>query len=261
MRTALTSLVAGLVLVLWVPAAEAQLAVGEAQGVRIVRPGGKVVFVFTPKADRLWRRVAGRRVLVTCVAVSRPDAQGFAGTSEFPDVARVPKRGRRLVDGKLPRLDYCNLSLPARTLRRGRRRLAFPKRLLVSVPLSRRGLVLVDERARANVLGQLLLGAQIYGRRRGLPGFPTLAQLVARVPRLGPPLPLTVVALAGPDESPPAGGVGYYSDGGERVAVVVLSARGRRLFIEYEPDGVVRSNVLPYGALAWAGAVEAPPRP
>jgi hypothetical protein len=150
------------------------------------------------------------------------------------------------VDGKLPRLDYCNLSLPARTIRRGRSRLAFPKQLLVSVPLSRRGLVLVDERARANVLGQLLLGAQIYGRRRGLPGFPTPAQLVARVPRVGPPLPLAVAALAGPDESPPAGSVGYYSDGGERVAVVVLSLRGRRLFIEYEPDGVVRSNVLPY---------------
>jgi hypothetical protein len=183
------------------------------------------------------------------------------------------------VDGKLPRLDYCNLSLPALTIRRGRSRLAFPKQLLVSVPLSRRGLVLVDERARANVLGQLLLGAQIYGRRRGLPGFPTPAQLVARVPRVGPPLPLAVAALAGPDESPPAGSVGYYSDGGERVAVVVLSLRGRRLFIEYEPDGVVRSNVLPYlygdqrapcGAAPRpvpreeggpGRAVEAPPRP
>ena len=66
------------------------------------------------------------------------------------------------------------------------------------------------------------------------------------MPRLGPPLRLTVVTLAGPDESPPPGSVGYYSDGGERVAVVLISARGRRLFIEYEPDGVVRSNVLGY---------------
>jgi hypothetical protein len=44
-----------------------QLPVGAAQGVRIVREHGAITVVFTPRAVRLWRRVAGKRVSVLCL--------------------------------------------------------------------------------------------------------------------------------------------------------------------------------------------------
>jgi hypothetical protein len=45
----------------WAPAAEAQLPVGEAEGVRIVRERGALVVVFTSRATGLYRRIAGKR--------------------------------------------------------------------------------------------------------------------------------------------------------------------------------------------------------
>ena len=66
------------------------------------------------------------------------------------------------------------------------------------------------------------------------------------MPRLDEPLSLPVVALASAGETPPAGAVGYWSDGARRVAVAVLSASGRRLFIEFSEDDVLRTNVAGY---------------
>ncbi|HYN52124.1 MAG TPA: hypothetical protein VES62_14470, partial [Thermoleophilaceae bacterium] len=55
-----------------------------------------------------------------------------------------------------------------------------------------------------------------------------------------------IVALATPADTPAAGQVGYYSDGNERVAAVILSRSARRLFIEFEPDDVLRTNVADF---------------
>jgi hypothetical protein len=52
-----------------------------------------------------------------------------------------------------------------------------------------------------------------------------------------------VVALPDPQAMPPAGHVGYWSDGAHHDVLAVASATGRRLFIESEGD-VVRSNAL-----------------
>jgi hypothetical protein len=54
------------------------------------------------------------------------------------------------------------------------------------------------------------------------------------------------VELPSPSDTPPAGSIGYYSDGAQHVAAVVLSASGRRLFLEGDVDHVVRTNVLEY---------------
>jgi hypothetical protein len=53
-----------------------------------------------------------------------------------------------------------------------------------------------------------------------------------------------IVALEGPDASPPHGKAGYWTDG-VRVVVAGVSAAGRRLFIEVERD-VIRTNVIRY---------------
>jgi hypothetical protein len=64
--------------------------------------------------------------------------------------------------------------------------------------------------------------------------------------RRSAPLRLSVVELPSPSDTPPAGSIGYYSDGAQHVAAVVLSATGRRLFLELDVDEVIRTNVLGY---------------
>ena len=53
-----------------------------------------------------------------------------------------------------------------------------------------------------------------------------------------------LVALDGPEGTPPAGKLGYWTDG-VRVAAVALTRAGRRLFFEIDGD-VTRTNVLNY---------------
>jgi hypothetical protein len=65
------------------------------------------------------------------------------------------------------------------------------------------------------------------------------------VPALPRPVKLLVVALQSPTDTPPAGSIGY-SDGAQHVATVVLSATGRRLFLEYDVDDVIRTNAVGY---------------
>lgn len=251
MRRAVTALVIGAgLLVVAAPAADAltvQLPVGEAQGVRIVREQGAIVVVFTHRAERLWRRVAGRRVSVFCERWSEPDESGFSFTEGGGTVLRAPRRGRRLRTGDLTRgMDICRVSLEARTVRPNGTRVHYPRRLVVAIPLSQRGAVRLDEQARAFALLRLLTLAAVDGSRRELDGYPSSAELVALVPALRRPFNLSVVALSSPAETPPAGSIGYFGDGTRHVAAVVLSATGRRLFLEYDVDEVIRTNVLRY---------------
>src|SRR5918911_1312879 len=122
MRRAATAVVTGAVLLVAAPAADAltvQLPVGEAQGVRIVRERGAIVVVFTQRATRLWRRVAGKRVSVMCESWSEPDEQGFSFTEGGGTTFRAPRRGRRLRTGDRTRgMDICRVWLEPRTVRR-----------------------------------------------------------------------------------------------------------------------------------------------
>jgi hypothetical protein len=249
MRSALGLLLAGAILiVLAQPAAAAgvQLPVGQADGVRIVREHGAIVVVFGPSADRLWRRVAGRRVEVMCEKGPDPDPDdpGTFVTEGGGTTMRAPKRGRRLRTGDLTRgMDICEVSLPPRTVRRNGVRRHYGRRLIVSIPLSQRGAVRLDERARTQALVALLsIGAVLGSEGR----YATSAELVAQVPKLRRPPRLSVVELAGPADTPPAGSIGYYSDGAQHAAAVVLSASGRRLFFEADVDRVIRTNVSEY---------------
>jgi hypothetical protein len=223
--------------------------VGQANGVRIVREHGAIVVVFTQRAERLWRRVAGKRVSVFCEETLDPDEDGFGfvvlqggGTT-----MRAPRRGRRIRTGDLTRgMDFCEVWLEARTIRRNGTRERHRRELIVAIPVTQQGAVHLDERARAHALMGLIQLASIDAERRGLDHFPTSAELVEFVPVLPRPVRLSVVALASPSDTPPAGSIGYYSDGARHVAAVVLSASGRRLFLEYDVDGVIRTNVVGY---------------
>lgn len=217
--------------------AAAQLPVGENDGVRIVRERGAIVVVFTQRAEGLRRRAAGRRVSVYCDSSGEPDENGLSFTDSGGMTYRMPRRGRRLRTGDRTRdLDLCRVWLEPRV-----RRFTRPARLLATIPLNQKGAVYVDELERTRALLGLYTVAALLPPPGG--ALPTPQRLVALVPKL-PRTSFSVAALASPDDTPPAGSLGYYSDG-SRVALVVLSRSGRRLFFEYEGD-VLRTNVADY---------------
>lgn len=118
---------------------------------------------------------------------------------------------------------------------------------VVSIPLTQAGAVVLDEREKTDMLTGILSLASIVSSRvttGGYPTAPTLNRWLDEGARTDPELRrLRVVALADADATPPAGRIGWWSDGGQRAAAVTLSASGRRLFIEVGPDDELRSNV------------------
>ena len=171
---------------------------------------------FSPSA---FRQVAGRRVVIACTQLG-PDRPGITWESVGSEAFRMPKR-RRVVRRFVGKgYDYC-------TLRLGRKR-------LVTFATSDRGAVLVDEQYRTISLVSVLIAAlDDSGRYRTPAEFPAA-------------VPFPIAPLASPANTPPPESVGYYSDGAEHAAAVVLSAAGRRLFIEFNAGDVLHTNVARY---------------
>lgn len=232
--------------------AQTKLPVGEAHGVRIVREHGAIVVVFTQLAAKLYKRIAGRVVGVDCVDQQpgqRPpggDTGGidvFGGERSGAAPVRAPKRGRKLVTGDRSRgMDYCEVWLPARTVRRHGERQRIASRLIVSVPLTQTGAVFLDERSKARLLVQVLLAASLVVEQRHLLGWPTYEVLWDWGFRKAGK---RFARLASPTDTPPPRAIGYYSDGDDHVAIAILSRSGRRLFIEYTSDAL-NTNVAGY---------------
>jgi len=243
MRGGVTGAVAALLLVLVLPsagAAQTPLPVGEADGVRIVRERGALVVVFTRQAERLRRKVAGKRVSVLCTEFTANGSNGGGVTQ------RAPKRGRRIETGDHTRgMDYCRVWLAARTVTRRGERQRRGREHIVSIPLTQRGAVFLDEQFKALNLTVLLTVSELVAETRNRNGFLSTAQLLQLVRNARPRPPFAVVALGAPSDSPPAGAVGYYSDGARHAAAVVLSASGKRLFLEHNGD-VLHTNVAKY---------------
>jgi hypothetical protein len=231
--------------------AQERLPVGESHGVRVVREQGAIVFVFTDRAAKRWRRIAGRMISVDCVdqEPSRggpPRARTFIGPPHPGDIGeesgggvtmRAPKRGRRLETGDLTRgMDFCRLFLEPRTVRRDGARQRSARRLIVSVPLTQAGAVFLDEKTRARRLLLTLVFAGFVAEDLKITGWPSYTQLVETAGRAR--ARLRFASLAAPGDTPPAGRIGYYSDRREHVAVVVVSRSGKRLFIEGDGDAL-----------------------
>jgi hypothetical protein len=224
------------------PSAGAQLPVGEAGGVRILRERGALVVIFT-RAPRGYEGEWPAGWSVSCARTSPPTwtASGPSVISSGGGSYRMPKRGRRLRTGDLTRpLDHCRVALVRRRQR--------SKEPIVAVPLTQVGAVYLDEEEKASELLQLLSLAGFAAERLELEAYPTYSQLVEFLAaRPDGPSPGKIsgelVALSSPSDTPPPGKLGYYSDGAERTVVAIVSRPGRRLSIEGEPDGVLRTNV------------------
>ena len=239
MRGGVTAVVTVLLLVLVLPsagAAQTPLPVGKADGVRLVRERGELVVVFTPRAQRLWRRVAGKRVDVACVEFLE------GGTRSGGNLLRAPKRGRRIRTGDGSRVDYCRVWLPARRVGRGGERQRRGRVLIVSIPFTQEGAVFLDEQLNAFGLIGILTISELTAEKAGRKGFLTYAELIEVATDARPGARSLFVELASPSDTPPPEKVGYYSDGAKHAAAVVLSAQGKRLFLEFNDD-VLHTNV------------------
>ena len=226
------------------------LPVGESHGVRAYRVHGAIVVRFTERAAQLYRRIAGKRVTITCTEL--PEDRNTVGIVGVGAAARrsVPRSGAArsapATRPAAPTTAACG-SRGARCRRNGERR-RLPRQLIASVSLTQDGAVYLDEQEKALALFGLLLYAGEQGDGSAYPSTAALLQAIHDADGSR-----RIVALASPADTPAPGRIGYYSDGALHVAVVIVSGSGRRLFIEYEND-VLHTNVgYPSGSFELGG--------
>jgi hypothetical protein len=230
---ALTVLAVGLaLLVSSTAAAQTELPVGEAHGVKVLRDGHHGIVVVL--SAKLHKRFAGKNLIVACTTLMED------GSNVGSQVMRVPRRGRRLVTGDVtPNIDYCRLWRP--------RTKHSSKRILVSVPLTQKGAVFIDEETKTFTMLGVLFYVDFAAKKQHVDGAPTYDQLIASLPeRARAAVSKRIVPLAAPTDAPPARKIGYYGDGHENLALAIVSASGRLLFIRYGPDETLTTNVSSY---------------
>lgn len=205
-----------------------------------VRSGGAVVR-FGPKAAKLYKTFAGKTASVGCGEVADDDGSlssvGFASNPSY----KIPKRRgsvRMWTQG-----DYCTIA--TKQEKRDRRCFSSEDRkrcIRVIVAVTDRGRAFLDQRARTIELGVTTVAVSFAADPSlKVPGDTLLERVRAQ---LGP----DVVELATPDDTPPAGKVGYWTDGKTGIAAVVLLADGTRRFVRVQ-DGVYSTNDMALNGL------------
>lgn len=189
---------------------------------------GGVVFTFTHGAAGRYGQIAGRTVEVGCMTLVQTTRSGaatqkiWAGGRLVAPQRRTPLRAFIGERGRRP--DYCAVQL----LRPGASRVE-----VAVVPVSARGARYLDERTTVReLIGLLLLTQGPSGR----PSTPSSMQAVTHG---------QVVPVSGPQQRPPAGHVGYWTDGTNKVYLGALTHFGTLFFYQYEIDSdIVTTNLL-----------------
>jgi hypothetical protein len=193
---------------------------------RLVR--GDVVVTFKRGAAGRYRRIAGRTVEVGCVTIVRTTRSGAASEKVWAGGRLIAPRGRtplrEFVGERGGRPDYCVVHLLT-----GRA----PRTPIAAVPVSARGATYLDERTTVrDLLGLLLLTQRPSGRPTSPASMQTLTKGL-------------VVPVSGPEQPPPTGHVGYWTDGTNEVYLGALSHYGVLFFYQYAINNdVVTTNVL-----------------
>ena len=199
-------------------------------GVRTTVGAHTTLVRFTGASGSALRRVAGRRLRVECGQAADPQALAGMITIDQRVVVgtTAPRRGAVLrIRSALRGFDFCAITTAGK------------RQTLVAIAgLTPPGLVWIDEFARVGLDFFALSVAQSIAGNRATT-YPPADRVVAK--GLG-----LIVALDGPDASPPPDKVGYWTDGARHVVVAALSRAGRRIFFEDEGGGVVRGNVDAY---------------
>jgi hypothetical protein len=208
------------------------------EGVYSHLEGGDVVFRFTGKAAKAYRRIAGRRVAVMCMkAPERPLLGGALEVGGMPSVARVrvPAHGGT-IRAKAPagRNDLCAVTYEGHEVAFG---LLTPagRRYLVDfiVPLA----LLFDDQTPWDI-------APAQATR-----YPGVATVLAAHPGVVG-LPTQGAALA-------VGKTGVWTDADQQASIVFSGPDGLRYVLADEGDGVVRTNLFTtfLSVIASAGSV------
>jgi len=239
LRTLLLALIA---LVVAVPTAGAT-TIGDkfvpvhdaSDGVTVGVGKSKVPFLrFAPKAAKLYKQVAGKRTVVACgqAALDQVGRVEIGGVGHDTTTVRLPRTRSRVPLGTSGGADVCTLSTRVGKnededcLRNSTDEKRYCVRVIV--PLTDAGRKRLDGLARSAEL-LLVIGAVAFVD----PDKPALAQVQEL---LGP----DAVELATPDAAPPAGKVGFFSQGLNYGGAALL-ADGSRRFVTFQ-DGVLTTN-------------------
>ena len=213
-----------------------------ADGVRVVRSStGEALIRFDRKAAKIFKSVAGKRAEVGCGTVTaEPLGDGPLSTTGFmtnPDFKLPKRRGTvRMWTGDQD-TEICAIS--TKRVKNDPHCFAPDSTsklcVRVAVAVKPSGVAYLDARARSIelALASTYLGLALDPSWK-VPGNTTLERMRTL---LGP----DVVELATPDGSPPAGTVGYWTDGVKNFALVALLADGSRRFVRIQ-DGVYSTN-------------------
>jgi hypothetical protein len=213
-------LIAALPALLALPQTASAQVAGPDEGVTAAHGAHGIVIKFGKRAAKTYRRIAGRRIKVSCESVSRNAGYGISVEGGMEMTVRAPRKRGRIRTFDRSRADICVVRLPKAG-----------DEVVAAAPLTARGRTFLDELGIASLISTVL----DIGDDDGTPA--PAADVVAQGHG-------AIVALDGPDATPPPGKAGYWTDG-VRVLVAGVSAAGRRLFIEVERD-VIRTNVLRY---------------
>ncbi|MDA0161038.1 hypothetical protein OM076_12235 [Solirubrobacter ginsenosidimutans] len=201
---------------------------GANDGIRLTQKG----IAFGPKADKLYRTLGGHRALALCGAFTDRLAPDYTAGNQLGTLPR--KRGTIRVDtGGYP--DVCaiatrRINLDDSFCRSMRSELEdWCARVIVAV--TPRGRAYVDRLHRAVEL----VGADDQISSLPPDWAPTPVELLQGA------VEAKVVALDGPDASPPAGTIGLYGDGANHT-VAALLRDGTRVFLRREGD-VITTNL------------------
>jgi hypothetical protein len=214
------------------------------EGASATRTGDRVDLAFTPAALAAAKLKAGAKVDISCELVPLASSLAFFVTDEEAEDGTVYGQGTIGADGTTriplfgsegsapgvprPVVDKCEVERLDRLSANST--FSTP---ITQVALTPAGVVWVDEYLRGLRLHELLVRA--HGAQGYAPAAPG------------------AVALPAPGTAPPAGQIGYWTNG-TRATVVAVSAAGRRLVAEDLGHGMLRTNVFeqldPVGAVS-----------
>ncbi len=222
--------------------ATAVLHTGSTRYVRIVRLGhGELSVALTGQGrERFAQLMRGGYALdATCTTLGT-SVQGFSPRSSSSGAtASLEPSGRFTYHPLLDRhADFCDIGRARlRVTRHSVSSEQVPGPSLDSVALTQKGAAFLDEDRLSSTMYRVLEVAIADARRRPEGDFPPAAEFAAGPTAGG----LRLAALGSADASPPAGAIGFYSDGADHAEVVGISTLGRRLFIDSNA-GVLSTN-------------------
>lgn len=237
LRLCLMALV-GLVLAAPAAAAPTRLHTGSTRYVRLVHLRDRGLSIgLTAQGRKKFRRVLRGYVLdATCTTLGK-SIQGTTQSTQSGGAESTFGPGGRLTYHVLldRHADFCDIGRARQTItRRSERTTGVPGPPLDSIALTQKGAAYLDEDQVTQKIFATLDVAQAFAHRDPAGRFPPAQKIAARFRG-------KVIALGSPEDSPPAGGIGFYSDGANHAEAVALSALNQRLFIDSNA-GVLSTN-------------------